>query len=143
MDTRLLVSPEDIAIGDRIVEVLRSNDTIDLRAAMWWHDYQDSDELRLLLATPVYSSKGPLEAYRRINSALDAAQIRDVPVSRLWAVAAENDIVANLRTVVNESARHVSFENCVFNTFFVSFAYVYFIDKRRTGDKRKAGVRKK
>lgn len=137
MDTRTLVNPKDIELGDKIVAVLRDSSAhVDLAAAFWWLD-ASSDEMRLLLATPVYSSRGPREAYLRINSAIEAAGILDFPASTLWAVDPANEIVSSLRRFVSDKASHLAFENCVLDGLHVAYAYIYFIGKARAGARKK------
>lgn len=135
MDSRVLVTP-DIAAGQRVVDVLRADKKADLRAALWWYE-ESADDLRLLLATPLYSSLGPNKTYLHFDAVLSSAGLADFPVERLWPVDPGHEIVKVLRRIVAPTATHVEFRNCTFNALQVPFAHVYFVAKAKAETRKR------
>ncbi len=93
MDKEVLVS--DVEIEGRIMHVLH-----DLSMPVTLVDLTyvpDADEYQLIIATPWFDEKGPLETYDRIIKALQRAGIyEDVPIRRVVAISPSDPLARNL-----------------------------------------------
>ncbi|MBI3680070.1 MAG: hypothetical protein HY235_06700 [Acidobacteria bacterium] len=68
MDQASLVD-KDIALGKRLAELLKKASGVRLEAAFWW---QEEDEWRFIVATPVVHKRGRLVAYKKIQEVVGA-----------------------------------------------------------------------
>ena len=67
MDSQVLVD-RNIVEGKELIEAL-DNRNLNIKAAMWFY-FVESDEWKLLIATPMVDEKGTREAYRLIQTAI-------------------------------------------------------------------------
>ena len=66
MDQASLVD-RDIALGKKLAEILKNARSLRAEAAFWW---QEENEWRFIVATPVVHERGRLVAHRKIREAL-------------------------------------------------------------------------
>lgn len=85
----------DLDIGGRVMAALgRKKIPVIL---FDWNYVPQLDEWQLIIATPLYDSKGPREAYSRVFSALKEADIyQDVPLLRLSLRSPQDPLVKAL-----------------------------------------------
>jgi len=108
MDKATLVR-NDLEIEGRVLEALsRANIPVTLCD---WNYVDEIDEWQLVVATPVYDSKGPLEAYSRVIGALQSAAIyEDVPIRRVSVLSPNDNLVKRLEQDIKirtEGAIHI------------------------------------
>ena len=91
MDKTLLVKT-DIEIWGLVLDAL-SQRKIPV-SACGWRRVPELDQSQLVIATPLYDSKGPLETYRVVIDAFEQAGIyRDVPMMRVFLVSPNDPAV--------------------------------------------------
>jgi len=108
MDKATLVR-NDLEIEGRVLEALsRANIPVTLCD---WNYVDEINEWQLVVATPVYDSKGPLEAYSRVIGALQSAAIyEDVPIRRVSVLSPNDNMVKRLEQDIKirtEGAIHI------------------------------------
>lgn len=108
MDKTTLVR-SDLEIQGLVLEALsQAQIPITLCA---WNYVPELDEWQLIIATPLYDSKGPRAAYSIVTKALQAAGIyQDVPVRRLFVKSPNDSIVSSVQQDIadrEEVAIHV------------------------------------
>ncbi len=135
MDTRILVAPADIELGDKLTQALRADTQTDLKAAMWWYE-EAAEQMRFLVATPLYISAGPRKTYLRLNEVIKASGVSTAAIS-LWAVAPDHPVVTTMRRFTTPEATHIAFENCQFDELHIPFAFIYFVGKTRASTRKK------
>jgi hypothetical protein len=130
MDTTTLVE-NWISEGNRVVEALVTSQ-VPVDAALWLY-FPEAAEWRLVVATPLYDTRGPRASYTRIRSVLSSLT-PPTPI-RLWDVTVRSptdELIAALRSanrrgtgVVGQRLRGV-----VLDGVFIEDAYVYRITDR-------------
>ncbi len=108
MDKATLVR-SDLEIEGRVLEALsRVKIPVTL---VDWNYVSEIDEWQLVVATPWYDSKGPLEAISRVIEALqDAGIYKEVPMLRLYVLSPSDSLVKTLQQEVKvrtEGAIHI------------------------------------
>ena len=68
MDRASLVDT-DVALGKKLAELLKKASAVRAEAAFWW---QEEDEWRFIVATPLVHERGRLVTYEKIQKALGA-----------------------------------------------------------------------
>lgn len=108
MDKATLVRT-DLEIEARILEAL-SRVEIPVTLVDWTYA-PEVDEWQLIIATPWYESKGPLDAYSQVIKALQDAGIYEaVPIRRVFVLSPDDDLVKALDKEVRtrtEGAVHI------------------------------------
>src|SRR5260370_15829504 len=66
MDRAALVDT-DITLGKKLAELLKAASGVRVEAAFWW---QEEDEWRFIVATPIVHERGRLVAYKKIQEAV-------------------------------------------------------------------------
>ncbi|PYV86343.1 MAG: hypothetical protein DMG05_20010 [Acidobacteria bacterium] len=108
MDKATLVK-SDLETEGRVLEALRRA-RIPVTLCDW--DYvPEIEEWQLVVATPLYDSKGPLEASSRIIEALQSAGIyKDVPIRKVSVLSPNDNLVKTLAEDIKgrtEGAIHI------------------------------------
>jgi hypothetical protein len=95
LDKAILVGERDSKIPGRVLEALRIAQ-VPVTLLDW--DYSPQlDELQLVIATPLFDSKGPLEANHRVLEALQLAGIyQQTPIKRIFVRSPNDPAVKDL-----------------------------------------------
>lgn len=125
MDKTALVE-NDIRDGERLVDAL-DNAGFQVEAALWFY-LTDSDEWRLLIASPFVERNGPKDSYSFIQSVMAelseplAISLKDVSV-----VSPNRPPISLIRTAVHTGPgiSGVRFTRNVINNTLVEDAYIY------------------
>ncbi len=125
MGKAILVDP-DIQAGEQLLKELDQS-TLDVRAAFWFYS-SDSNEWHLVIASPLLESKGPKEAYGRIQSQLDVLKDgHQLSLQDISLVSPDDKLVKLLRSVVKTKAgiSHIRFTHNVVNGVLIEDAHIY------------------
>ncbi len=129
MDKTALVE-NDIQLGATATEALQKSKDLRLRASLWLY-YPESSEWRLLLATPVVDRKGPLEAYTRIQRALEKTNLaRELPLHRVAAVSPKDPLIRALLSNVKTGPglARIRLTHNVIDDVFIDEALIYHLN---------------
>jgi len=127
MDSQILVD-RNIIEGKELIEAL-DNKELNIKAAMWFY-FAESDEWKLLIATPMVDEKGPKEAYRLIQMV-----IGEMPATSKTSISFKDVIVLSPRddpiALVGKMIRTgpglsgIRFTKNVINNKLIDDAYIY------------------
>lgn len=121
VDKATLVKSDQDVLGRVILALNRSRIPTTLCD---WNYVPQLDEWQLIIATPLYDSKGPHEAFSRVVAALQREHIyQEVPVRRLFVKSSHDPLVKALE----EEAK-------------AKTEWVIFIDLHQLGDSRRYSV---
>lgn len=114
-----------IEAGKKLTEAL-DEAKVQLVASLWFFD-PDTNEWRLIIASPLVDKKGPLEAYRAIQKVLDGLQQEELSLSDISAVSPNHDIVKLLRLAMKTSGgiSGIRFTRNRINDQFIEDSYIY------------------
>jgi len=119
---------KDIEAGRTIFEHLRQHDELRIEAAFWW---QEDEEWRFVVATPIVHEEGRLPAHRQIRRAIDSDNVSGDclgVLDRLDVLSPSEGLITVLdigllgevplgRLIVGESVRGVYVEGAYFYHF--------------------------
>jgi len=125
MDKTILVE-KDIQEGKELIEAL-DKAGFQVQAAMWFY-FTDSDEWRLLIASPLVEENGPKKAYSFIQSVLTqlspptAISLKDISTLR-----PEHHLISLLRVAIHTGPgiSGIRFTRNVINNTLIEDAYIY------------------
>lgn len=122
---RTTLVKEWIEAGKKLTEAL-DEAKVQLVASLWFFD-PDTNEWRLIIASPLVDKKGPLEAYRAIQKVLDGLQQEELSLSDISAVSPNHDIVKLLRLAMKTSGgiSGIRFTRNRINDQFIEDSYIY------------------
>jgi hypothetical protein len=97
--------------------------------AAFWFYFPEANAWRLLLASPEVTTKGPREAYTKIQSALaevDPAK-RELSLEDIGVVPSDNQLVSILRSFIRTGPGigSIRFSKNVINGHFIEDALIY------------------
>jgi len=102
-----------------------------VRAAFWFY-MPDSEEWRLIFASPAVDKKGPKEAYEKVQSQLpelkeELEQDYELSLQNISVVSPNDDLVKLLKTAVKTGpgVSHIRFARNVIDNVFIEDAYIY------------------
>ena len=119
---------KDIEAGQTIFEHLRQHDELRIEAAFWW---QEDEEWRFVVATPIVHEEGRLAVHRKIRRAIEGDKVpgecSDI-LDRLDVLSPREGLITVLdigslgevplsRLIVAESVRGVYVEGAYFYHF--------------------------
>jgi len=119
------LSNEMIESGKSVLEDLdRRRFRVD--AALWLY-VTDSNEWRLLLATPKVHIDGPKKAYKRLLQTLRDSGVHGVTYDNVAVVDSRDPLIQLLRRAVskNRSMNGIRFSRYTINGQFIEDAYIY------------------
>lgn len=125
MDKTVLVE-KDIQEGKRLIEALDKAD-FQAEAAMWFY-LTDSDEWRLLIASPFVEKNGPKKAYSFIQSVLaQLSPSSEIPLKDISVLSPKDQLISLLRTAIRTGPgiSGIRFTRNVINNRLIEDAYIY------------------
>ena len=125
MDKTVLVE-KDIQEGKRLIEALDKTD-FEVEAALWFY-LTDSDEWRLLIASPFAEKNGPKKAYSFIQSIL--AQLpppSGISLKDISVLSPKDHLISLLRIAIltGPGISGIRFTRNVINNTLIEDAYIY------------------
>ncbi len=100
---------------------------VSVSAAFWFYEPEE-ERYRLVLATPVYDSDGPLEAYRVVQEVLDQLPANKRPsLTEINMVSPKNRIVQAIGKAVKTGPgiAGIRFARNTINGVYVDDAWIY------------------
>jgi len=138
LDTEILVE-NDVDIGRRAIEAL-DDSKIHVSAGFWLRN-GESNRWRLVIATHLFTSKGPKKAYKAVQTALRRHKLsEDIPLWRISLIGPEHPLVKALSSVfVSEGMDlgNVRLDHCVVNGTPIEGAHIYRMIPVRSSRRRK------
>ena len=122
---RTTLVKEWIEAGKSLTQALdQANFQVD--ASLWFYDL-NTDQWRLMIASPLVDKEGPLEAYRAIQKALDGLEQEDLRLSDISVVSPNHHLIELLRAAVRTGPgiSGVRFTRNRINDQFIEDAYIY------------------
>ncbi len=121
------LSPEMIEAGKSLVELL-DRERFPVTAAMWLF-VPDSNQWRLLLASPKIQSEGPKKAYEEVLRALSTLPKgpQSLSLKDITVVESDNPLVGLLRSAIRTGTAisGIRFSRNTINGHFIEDAYIY------------------
>ncbi|KPK77958.1 MAG: hypothetical protein AMJ79_01570 [Phycisphaerae bacterium SM23_30] len=131
MDKKTLVK-SDIDQGKTLLRVL-DKAGINIPAAFWFYQ-SDSENWRLMIASPIVDKDGPIASYKKILSAMKKTEkITDIAFDDITLMSPSNDTVKLLSKVIKTSAKatdNIRFTNNAINNVIIEDALIYRMTKQ-------------
>lgn len=125
MDKPTLVD-EDMKAGEVLLNKLDEAE-FNVTAALWFY-MQDSEEWRLILASPVVDTDGRKKAYETVQSQLKELDGRyHLSLRNISLVSPADKLIKLLKSAIKtgEKISHIRFTRNVINNVFIEDAYIY------------------
>ena len=125
MDKPALVDG-DMKAGEALLNKLDETE-FDVKAALWFY-MQDSEEWRLILASPVVDTDGPKKAYEKVQSQLQKLNGRsELTLRNISLVSPSDNLIKALKSVINtgKAISNIRLTRNVINGVFIEDAYIY------------------
>ena len=129
MDKPTLVDA-DMKAGEALLKKL-DKIKFNVKAALWFY-MPDSEEWRLLFASPLVDKIGPTKTYEKIQSLLpelqeELEQNYELSLQNISVVSPKADLIKLLKTAVKTGpgVSHIRFARNVINNVFIEDAYIY------------------
>jgi hypothetical protein len=125
MDKPTLVD-SDMKAGEELLNKL-DEVKFDIKAALWFY-MQDSEEWRLILASPVVDTDGRKKAYETVQVQLQELNGRfDLSLRNISLVSPGDKLIKLLKTAIKTGKKisHIRFTRNVINNVFIEDAYIY------------------
>ncbi len=120
----------DMKAGEALLSKL-DEIKFDVRAAFWFY-MPDSEEWRLIFASPAVDKKGPKEAYEKVQSQLpelkeELEQDYELSLQNISVVSPNDDLVKLLKAAIKTGpgVSPIRFTGNVINNVFIEDAYIY------------------
>jgi len=120
----------DMKAGEALLKKL-DKIKFDVKAAFWFY-MPDSEEWRLIFASPAVDKKGPKEAYEKVQSQLpelkeELEQDYELSLQNISVVSPNDDLIKLLKTAVKTGpgVSHIRFARNVIDNVFIEDAYIY------------------
>ena len=101
--------------------------SFDVRGALWFY-LPDSEEWRLILASPAVDTRGPKEAYEQVQSQLQQSdQGHELSLQNISLVSPNDNLIKLLKSAVRtgKAIANIRFTRSVINNVFIEDAYIY------------------
>lgn len=126
MDNQVLVD-RNIVEGKELIEALDRRD-LNIKAAMWFY-FEESDEWKLLIATPMVDKKGTKEVYRLIQTVIGEMSESKTSVSfkDVLVLSPKDDPITLVGNVIRTGPglSGIRFTKNVINNKLIDDAYIY------------------
>jgi hypothetical protein len=125
MDKPTLVDA-DMKAGEALLNKLDETE-FDVKAALWFY-MPDSEEWRLILASPTVDSDGPKKAYEKVQSELQGLdQGYELSLQNISLISPSDNLIKVLKSAVKTGKKisHIRFTRNVINNVFIEDAYIY------------------
>ena len=99
----------------------------DVKAALWFY-MPDSEEWRLIFASPAVDKEGPREAYEKVQSQVhELDQHYDLSLQNISLVSPSDNLIKLLKTALKTGPGifSIRFTRNVINNVFIEDAYIY------------------
>jgi hypothetical protein len=133
MARTILVKVIPLAEGRALVDLLLPE--LDLKAALWLY-FDESDEWRLVLASPLVDKEGPRRVYERIQRALSQNQDGiPIPLSQVSVLGPDDPIIKPLTEALDDKGRNADMHvkggvvTGGRTSVYLEEAYIYFAHK--------------
>ena len=117
--------------------------------ATFWLYYSESEEWRLVIATPLVDEKGPLDTYSRLQAVLQQIlfeiQPADLYLQNIAVIGACDPLVKALRRAMNSTSKvsYVRLTRSLVGGTYVEDAYVYRVPPSTDWTPRELGALEK
>jgi hypothetical protein len=125
MDKPMLVDA-DMKAGEALLGKL-DDIKFNVKAALWFY-VQDSEEWRLIIASPIVDKDGPKKAYEKVQSQLQELDGGyKLSLRNISLVSPGDKLIKALESVIKtgKSISHIRFTRNVVNGLFIEDAYIY------------------
>lgn len=125
MDKPTLVDA-DMKAGEALLSKLDEIE-FDVKAALWFY-VQDSEEWRLIIASPIVDKDGSKKAYEKVQLQLQELNGRyELSLRNISLVSPGDKLIKALESVIRtgKSISHIRFTRNVINGLFIEDAYIY------------------
>lgn len=124
MDKALLVE-KSIDEGKRLIETLDKTE-FQVAAALWFY-VADSDEWRLVIASPFVDTNGPKAAYSFIQPILAQLEASEISLRNTSVVSPKHQLINLLRIAVGTGPgiSGIRFTQNIINNTLIEDAYIY------------------
>jgi hypothetical protein len=125
MDKPTLVDA-DMKAGEALLSKLDEIE-FNVKAALWFY-VQDSEEWRLIIASPIVDKDGPKKAYEKVQSQLQELDGRyELSLRNISLVSPGDKLIKALKSVfkLDKAISHIRFTRNVVNGVFIEDAYIY------------------
>ena len=137
MDTRSLVSVDDIQLGQQVLDALSADAALRVHAVLWWFD-ETQQQWLYAVSTPVSEERGLQAAYLRIRKALESHDLLSrLPLDRVWVIDDRHPVLDLVRATFGEP-QNSSYVSCVVNGTLLPDLYIYKIEKRRSRPRKRS-----
>jgi hypothetical protein len=125
MDKPTLVDA-DMKAGEALLSRL-DDIKFNVKAALWFY-VQESEEWRLIIASPIVDKDGPKKAYEKVQSQLQELDGGyKLSLRNISLVSPGDKLIKALESVIKtgKSISHIRFTRNVVNGLFIEDAYIY------------------
>lgn len=125
MDKPTLVDA-DMKAGEALLSRL-DDIKFNVKAALWFY-VQESEEWRLIIASPIVDKDGPTKAYEKVQSQLQELDGGyKLSLRNISLVSPGDKLIKALESVIKtgKSISHIRFTRNVVNGLFIEDAYIY------------------
>lgn len=109
-----------------LIQELDNND-IKVDSALWYY-FDEAEEWRFIIATPIVDEKGPLEAYKIIGNIVKKNNIfYYTPLNKLTLMSPNDPLIKLLKLGVKTGPKlsKLRFQNRFINNVFIEDALIY------------------
>lgn len=125
MDKPTLVD-DDMKAGEALLNKL-DQAKFNVKAALWFY-MPDSEEWRLILASPFVDTDGPKKAYEKVQSQLQELDGRyKLSLWNISLVSPDDKLIKTLKSAIktDKAVSHIRFTRNVIKNVFIEDAYIY------------------
>jgi hypothetical protein len=125
MDKPVLVEA-DLKAGETLLRDL-DQQHLDVTAALWLYS-SDSNEWRLVIASPLYDAQGPMVAYRTVQPLVESLKNRfDIALQNISMVSPSNPLIRLLGAAIQTGPEisHIRVSRNTINNQYIEDAYIY------------------
>lgn len=125
MDKPTLVDA-DIKAGEALLSRLDDIE-FNVKAALWFY-VQDSEEWRLIIASPIVDNDGPKKAYEKVQLQLQELNGHyELTLRNISLVSPQDKLIKALKSAITtgKAISHIRFTRNVINGIFIEDAYIY------------------
>lgn len=112
-----------------------------IKAAFWLY-YAESEEWRLVIATPLVDEEGPLDTYTRLQPILFEIQPADLYLQNIAVISPADPLAKAFRKVVHIPAKvpYVRLPRSAWGGTYVESAYLYRVPPQLDWEPKRVGV---
>jgi hypothetical protein len=117
------------ALADKYIEDGRGlisaleDEKIAIDAAMWFYS-AESDDWKLIIATPIVGEIGPRESYRKIQSVLEKMPSLSISLMDISVLSPSSSLISTIRNAIGHS-KDIVLKGTVLDGLLISNAYIY------------------